>query len=414
MNLTDTAATAGEPPGPTRALLDVRDPRAWVALDLDTRAALRRAYLWGGAREPEPLAPVLGERALAVALCHADGRTRETAVRRAADCPALLPLVAIRCTDWAAPVRRRAFALLRTALPALPVGAFCDVAAVVLRVAPRHRGGPALALVEQQLHGAEAEFVAGCLAAPDRLVQRLAARVVIGRGLFTPLRLAGAAATGADIAVQDRFAQAAAASLPGEAAEEEVAAVLALLLGSRQPRVRATGVTALNRLGLPARAEPFLADRAPIVRACARWVLRQHGGDPLPRYRELCADPDRLERTTAAAPAGLGECGERADAALLRPLLAHPLPQVRAQAVVGLRALDVTTVDALLPLVDDPAAAVVRAATEALLPSADRLPEPWFAERLAEGVAHPTRIAATRLRQAGRRHLGPYGHRPAP
>lgn len=397
------ADVSGTPPrsGPVQEPVDLRtvtaarDPRAWIALDLDIRAGLRRSERpWDATSTPEPLDPgPTGPEALAIALCHADGRTRQAAVQRAAEVPALMPLIAVRCTDWAAPVRTQALTLLRTALPTLPADAFCDVA-----------------LVEQQLRDGEREFLARCLAAPERRVQRLAAGIAVRRGLFTAVEHARFAATGTDVAVQDQFAQAAALALPGEDTET----VLALLLGCRQPRVRATGVTALNRLGLPARAEPFLIDRSPVVRACARWVLRQHGGDPLPRYRELCADPDRLERTTAVAATGLGECGDRADAALLLPLLAHPLPQVRAQAVGGLRSLDVTPVDEMLPLVDDPAAVVVRAATEALLPSAYLLTEPWFAVRAAEGVPGATRVAATRLRQAKGRHSAPYHQRSTP
>lgn len=362
------------------AVLTLRDPRAWVAFDLDTRAALRWAWRpWDEAAGPAFPASSLREladtgqalpvgdlpqQALATALCHPDGRVREAAVLRAAEAPGLLPLVAVRCTDWAAPVRTQALALLRTALPSLSVDAFCDVAAVVARTATRRHGEPARDLVEQRLRDAGGGFLTGCLDAPDRWVQRTAAHVAVERGVFAPLQLALFAATGCDVVVQDRFARAAAVALPaGEATGE----VLDLLLGSRQPRVRATGVTALHRLGLPDRAAPFLTDRAPVVRACARWVLRRHGVDPVPRYRQLCAEPDRFDRTTAGAAAGLGECGERKrDGALLRPLLAHPLPQVRAHAVAGLRALDLTFANGLLPLLDDPSRAVVRAATRAL------------------------------------------------
>jgi hypothetical protein len=61
--------------------------------------------------------------------------------------------------------------------------------------------------------------------------------------------------------------------------------VLGPLLGARNPRARATGVTALRAAGRPGRAEGFLADRSGVVRACARYVVRQGGGDPLASYR---------------------------------------------------------------------------------------------------------------------------------
>ncbi|CAM5573513.1 hypothetical protein GCM10010329_72170 [Streptomyces spiroverticillatus] len=396
-SIEQATGNSGSEPDRIRDLVDVRDPRAWIALDLDIRDVLRREWRpWDEPAKPVPLGPGSTERELAVALCHADGRVREAALARVPGVPALLPLVAIRGTDWAAPVRERALALLRTALPALPVQAFCDVAAVIVRVAERRHGAGVLALAEHQLRYSAPDFVARCLSAPERRVRRLAAREAVERELFSPVELARFAAKGSDVTVQDRFAQAAVAALPGE----ETEAVLALLLDSRQSRVRATGVSALNRFGSAARAEPFLTDRAPVVRACARWVLRQHGSPALPRYRELCSDAGRLDHAQAAAAAGLGECGERADAALLRPLLAHPVPRVRAQAVAGLKALDVVAVAELLPLVDDPDPAVVRAAVDALLPSPGRLPEAWFAARLGEEVPPPTRLAARRLYQA--------------
>ncbi len=114
-------------------------------------------------------------------------------------------------------------------------------------------------------------------------------------------------------------------------------------------------------------------------------MLRQGGVDPLPLYRELCADP-------AAHPggaAGLGECGDRVtDAEALWTLVEHPVPAVRLHAISGLRALDVVVRERLTPSLDDPSPAVVRAATRALLPEAAGIPEHLLRERSApEGRA---------------------------
>ncbi|MCZ0979026.1 hypothetical protein O1L60_07065 [Streptomyces diastatochromogenes] len=62
---------------------------------------------------PGPAPPRTRGPELTLALCHPDGRIREAALRRAAALPAaglrpLLPLVAIRCADWAEPVREPA------------------------------------------------------------------------------------------------------------------------------------------------------------------------------------------------------------------------------------------------------------------------------------------------------------------
>ncbi|MFE0649891.1 hypothetical protein ACFVZH_15045 [Streptomyces sp. NPDC059534] len=49
------------------------------------------------------------------------------------------------------------------------------------------------------------------------------------------------------------------------------------------------------------------------MRACARWVLRQAGSDPVPLYRAACAAGDSVP---SDAPLGLAECGDRAQDAL--------------------------------------------------------------------------------------------------
>ncbi|MFJ3444032.1 hypothetical protein ACIPM2_22980 [Streptomyces sp. NPDC086081] len=85
---------------------------------------------------------------------------------------------------------------------------------------------------------------------------------------------------------------------------------------------------------------------------------------------------------------------------MLRPLLAHPVPAVRARAVAGLRVLDVTDVERIRPLLDDPAPGVVREAAAALLPSAALLPEAWLTERLAPERPPQARLAAYRLLEA--------------
>ncbi|WP_306305219.1 hypothetical protein [Streptomyces maremycinicus] len=83
---------------------------------------------------------------------------------------------------------------------------------------------------------------------------------------------------------------------------------------------------------------------------------------------------------------------------------------MRARAVAGLRVLDAADARRLLPLLDDPAPAVVREVTAAVLPSAELLPEEWLVERLGAGRPRPVRIAAFRLLTerggtAGRRAL---------
>ncbi|WP_018545479.1 hypothetical protein [Streptomyces sp. LaPpAH-108] len=325
----------------------------------------------------------LGDEELAVALCHRDGRVRRRALERVVGRAALLPLVAVRCADWAEPVRERARELL---VEALDAEAAVRLAPLVLRLADRQRGDFALGLLDQVLRR---EGPGPLLESGDRPARRFAYRLAVEEGLLPPAGLAWAAALDDDAVVQGLCADAALAATTD-------AEVVDVLLGARAPRVRAAGVTALRRLGRRERAEEFLADRSGLVRACARYVVRQLGGDPLPWYRARCAEPT----PPPGAAVGLAECGERADAELLWPLLDHPEAGVRARAVAGLRVLGVTDVPRMRRLLDDPAPGVVGAATRALLPSAGALSAEWLLRRLDAERPRWERVSAWRLLDA--------------
>ncbi|MER6112591.1 hypothetical protein ACFYRD_39415 [Streptomyces hirsutus] len=330
---------------------------------------------------------------LALALCHPDGRVREAALERVAEHPVLLPLLVIRAGDRVTPVRERARRLLGERLD---VETAVVLAPLILRVGRRDRGAFGLELLDGVLRRAPRERLLPLHTHTDRTVRRFALRLTIEEGLLSPGELARRAAWDDDAVVQGLCADAALAALADGGDWDEV---LEALLGARNPRARSAGVTALRRAGRPGRAVEFLIDRSAVVRACARYVVRQHGMDPLSWYRKRCANP--------AGPAmppnvviGLAECGERADAELLWPLLTHPAPAVRARAVAGLRVLDVTDVTRLLPLLDDPAPGVVRETTTALLPFAGTLPDGLLLTRLGTERSRPVRVAAFRLLDA--------------
>lgn len=411
--------------------LDITSAEAWVAFDTGVRNLDVRPWspprpadepgrpaptlldrLRGAARSrtapppPPPPAPAPPPAPPpAIALCHADGRIREAALEEARTAVELRPLLAVRCSDWVGPVRERA----RVLLAELPGSALLPLAELILLLSRRSRGGFARSLLERALREGPAADVVALMAHQDRATYRLAHRIAVERGLLTPAELAATAATCGDVTLQDLCAEAAVAAVaaaPGEAprAGGEAAAVLDRLLTARAPRVRAAGVTALRRAGRHGAAEPFLADRSAVVRACARYVLRQGGVDPLPLYRALCADPAAYP----GAAAGLGECGERAtDAGTLWALAGHPLPAVRLHAVTGLRALEAVVRERLTPLLDDPSPAVVRAATRALLPEAAGIPAALLRERTGPDRARAVRVAAERLLRAAERQRWP-------
>ncbi|MFK0111161.1 hypothetical protein [Streptomyces sp. NPDC091217] len=403
-----TAATRLAEGAPLRSTLDVTDPGDWLLLDAGVREVAWHRYRPWLVPEWEPSAPLpadltrLGESRLALALCHRDGRIRQEAVRRSAEHPGLLPLVVIRCADWADPVRESARQLLREALD---MDSAPGLAPIVLRVGRRDRGAFGVDLLGRVLRRASHERLAALFTDPDRVVRRFAYRLAVEGRLLGPAELARAAARDEDSVVQDLCATAALTALGDEGAYEEAyeevyVDVLPLLLSARSPRTRSAGVTGLRRAGRPEQAEPFLSDRSALVRACARYVVRQQqGGDPAVWYRDRCSAPDDPELPPGAV-IGLAECGNRADAGLLRPLLAHPAAGVRARAVAGLRVLDRVDTTLLRPLLDDPAAGVVRETAVALLPSATQLPADWLLERTGSEWPRHVRVGAFRLLDA--------------
>ncbi|MEU8620403.1 hypothetical protein [Streptomyces sp. NPDC048623] len=381
-------------------VVDVGRPGAWLALD----ERIRSVYEWPGLAFPAhkwlaksvrptvlrdlPGDPAPTEAELVLALCDGDGRIREAALPHAAQRPAVLPLVAVRTTDWVPAVRDRALAVLTEALPRADARTLAVTAPVILRLRDRVRGGRATDLLQELLRDAPPAALTALLLNRDRLTRRIALGLAVERGLLSPTELAHLAAYDEDVAVQDRAANAAlAAGVPDE--------TLPLLLGARTGAVRSAGVTALRKAGRAAEAEPYLYDRSGLVRACARWVLRQDGRDPLALYRAACADPAAVPRR---APLGLAECGDRKrDMEVLWDLTGHPDPLVRASAVAGLRLFEVADFARLLPLLDDPAPGVVREAARALLPWAHRLPEEELVRRTGPDRPLHVRVRALRL-----------------
>ncbi|MFG2432370.1 hypothetical protein [Streptomyces sp. NPDC048590] len=380
---------------PLHEALDTSVPAAWTELDsgirargagpaspLPTRHSLRALPEGPPSAAQEPL--------IALALCHPNGRVREAALKRAAGVPGLLPLLLVRSTDWAPPVRDRA----RELLAGTTAAQLAPLAPLVLALAGRDRGGFALAALEGALRECPADDVRPLLESGDRAVRRFAHRVAVDRRLLSAAELAATAAGAQDdVRLQVICAEAALALTPdGEGFDS----VVRPLLSARSPQVRATGVTGLRRTGRHGEAAAYLADRSGLVRACARYVLRQGGTDPLPLYRSMCAEPSEHP----AAAAGLGECGTRDDAGVVETLMAHHHPSVRAHALTGLRALDAVRAVAVEPLLDDPVPAVVRGAARALLPYAAGLDRTRLLARLGPDRPRAARTAARRLLDA--------------
>ncbi|MEU9169260.1 hypothetical protein AB0D34_15880 [Streptomyces sp. NPDC048420] len=387
------------------AMFDPADPAVWIELDEAVRHSVWSAAdgtwlpAWQRTGRGRALIDALlrGEQLtdahLALALCHRDGRIRKRALGVVAGRPELLPLVVLRCADWAEPVRERA---RKRWAEAVTVESAVALAPLALRIGVRHRGDYAVGLVDEVLRAEDGEALLPLLTHADRTVRRFAHRLAVEEGFLSPAELARAAARDNDTVVQGLCADAALAAVAEGGADDDV---LEPLLAARNPRARSAGVTALRRAGRGERAVAFLGDRAAVVRACARYVVRQSGGEPLEWYRRRCAAAGD-SAPAAGVVSGLAECGDRRDAEVLWALTSHPDPVVRARAVGGLRALDVLDVRRLRALLDDPSPGVVREATLALVPSARMLDDGWLLERLAVERARETRVSAFRLLDA--------------
>ncbi|MFE6837499.1 hypothetical protein ACFVFI_22065 [Streptomyces sp. NPDC057705] len=398
-------------------------PAAWTAFDEEVRQA----------RAHGTTLPCFDRQE--TRLCHRDGRIREAALDEPD--PAL-PLVAIRCADWVPVVRKRARRILGAALAADPARTLTDLTPLVLRLGRREQGAWALERFEAALRaedpvlapwwrparpatwwraerpalthtGEQPDTVLAWLRwNPDVATRRFATRITLDLGLFGVRELARRAAVEQDPVTSALWTDAALAALAAGApgggpdradtdTDTDTDAAVDALLGGHLPMVRAAGVTALRRAGRAAEAVHHLSDRSGTVRACARRLLRQGGGDPYAYLRELVEDPDRITRY---AVAGFAECAGRADAPLLRALLHHPAGAVRAAAVAGLRHLDVTDLGLLRPLLDDASPAVAREASVSLRASAGQLPADWLLERIAPERPRHNRLAAYRVLHA--------------
>ncbi|MEU8778279.1 hypothetical protein [Streptomyces sp. NPDC048606] len=370
------AAERGEAVREHLAALD--GPHAWIEFDQAVRAAWRYA-------------PVPVGAPLEVLLCHPDGRVREASLGLAHATP---EPVAIRCADWAPPVRERARRVLEEFLERDPVATLVALTPLVLRLGLREHGRWAVLRFEEALRMAGPAASAAVRASADHSTRRFAVRAEIAAGRFGVRDLAREAAAERDpltAALWADAALAARAAAPGAPDEGAVD----LLLGGRVALVRASGVTALRGAERAAEASAYLGDRSAMVRACARWASRQAGADPLVFLRGRVADRGRV---TPGEVGGFVECARRDDAApVLRELLDHPVAGVRAAAVAGLAGLEAVEPALLFPLLDDPSAAVVRRVARALNPDAPRLDATALVVRTGPDRPAATRRAAFRL-----------------
>jgi HEAT repeat protein len=356
--LTDlrTALAEGPPYDRAAALEALNRAPARLLLLLDRHA--RR-----GPCDSGPVGPA-GLLRLFLASLDADGRVREDAVAGLAGCggPLAAAALALRSTDWVPEVRSRATAALA------PRNAPDEVASavrVLLLLKDRSRAGGPLAAYRAVLCEPPHRRAVRALAVDaDPGARRFGVELALDLGEYVRGDLLRTALHDRDQVCRRLCAQRLLETDPEQAGP---------LLGARSAGVRELAVAALPADVAAKRLVPLLADRARMVRAQARWKLYQRGEPPADVYRKelrraVEGRPGGQPRLLTGLAAGLGECGDTSDTALLGRLLATPHAAVRRAAVRALARLARPAELAVLlgPLAGDPDPGVAREVAESL------------------------------------------------
>ncbi|MFC4032536.1 HEAT repeat domain-containing protein [Streptomyces polygonati] len=346
---------------------------------------------------------------LLLASLDADGRVREAAVEGLAGCggPLAAAALALRTVDWVPQVRERATsALLLRSAPD-------EVAAavrVLLRLEARSRSGGLLAAYRTVLGEPPHRRAVRALAVDaDPAARRFGVELALDLGEYVKGDLLRAALHDHDEVCRRLCAQRLLEIDPEQAGR---------LLRARGAGVRELAVAALPADVPATRLVALLADRARMVRVQARWQLYQRGEPPADVYRKQLRRAGRSEaspRLLAGLVAGLGECGDAADAPQLARLLTDPHAIVRRAAAraVGRLAKPDELVGLLGPLATDRDQGVAREVFEALSRVPDDVPVEtlWIGRTRTEPAV---RALAERIGRHSRTPAGGSARTPLP
>lgn len=333
---------------------------------------------------------------------HGDGWVREAALVRlgALADGREIPFLLYRANDWVAPIAQKARELLASRLTALPIRGFSRHLPVLYQLRTRSRGylselqGQVVSRVAREEENAFLTDMATRTARPG-----------FRRWLFQ------LALTHADVR-QDAAALADGLRTHHDPVVRSIAwqrywttrsenEELKKGLQDSWPTIRRRCLELLCAESAAAQRPLLLSallDSSAIVRATARYFLEQIGERQVADiYREQL----RGASPSPAAIFGLSECGEKADAALLRPLLAASRVAVRRAAFTAVGNLDaVGFMPELKRALADPAAGVVKTVRQIFEKQSHVLSREFLLGLLDEEQPLHVRCSALRLIRA--------------
>jgi HEAT repeat protein len=303
-----------------------------------------------------------------LATFHPSGYVREDAVKSLAGEDDALPYLLLRLNDWVEPVARSARQAVEACLARASAAAVVHCLPIVERLRSMRRRDlhAVVDSIERSLARPSAlPAVREAFASAPPLVRRASVLYASRQPSENSVPLLVELTADQDAVVASRATEALVRVLPPSALQANVGP----LLRSRVGKVRLLSLSALVASGsqdLDGVLRRGTLDATAAVRELARYELARRGPiDFVTSYAGALRSGNLA--TLVPALCGLRECGTKADASHVAPLLSHRSVRVRAAAVRALGKLDPDAYAcALARSLEDPSPRVVRVASEAL------------------------------------------------
>ena len=375
------------------------------------RDSTLRAYSWNTLRVEEVVKQEWPLRVWAMFTMHPNGYVREAALRHlasAGDFKIALPYFLLRVNDWVSQVRTVATGAIKSLIDTKDAAPWVPVLGLLDQLRLRSRADHAWLLDEVTLlflrAGSPTEL-RDAAGSEDPAVARWAFRAAMNLPEADRVMFIRLAIESPDPIVRLRAATAVRAwkGCPGRERLLERMAADCFMPVRRESLYAALDGTPEDRRAF---LYSMLLDRHAGIRHAARFYLRDQPRQAVDPFdaRTFYVDAITTAKSgvLAAAIAGLGECGHKADAESLMRYLSERRPSVAAAAVRAIASLDhEQRIAWFVELLRDDRPAVAREACRALLPRSNVAPVQALRKVLQEGCGHSRRLA---LRVLLRRH----------